>query len=769
MDVPCEKMSAIGAIRTVCVLVTVALGLALGALSPAGAGDYSFTTIAVPGASSTTARGINDAGDIVGQYSVLGDTSIHSFLFAKGRFTTIDYPGAYVTVAHGINKAGQIVGAFNTPGGTKHRGFRRDPDGSFTVIDVPDSTYTDARGINTSGEIAGWFTDTVAYHGFLLSGGHYTPIDVAGAASMEIHAINDSGQMVGYVNDGMNGHGVLVSGGTDTPIDAPGAGSFTSANGINNAGEIAGTFQTAAGALHGFVRDTSGVFETIDPPGSLSTSVFGINNAGQIVGGFSDTGTQNGFLGTSTDLELIIEPGARYDDWLPEGSFFEDLPGGPQLSVRAVLQHKGGGPPSVEATTMTFRLTSVSHEPGIAMNFPRNPRDPAGPDLKFAPAPSGIIADDGLSMELVPGAYTEAIARIASFDFGAYGVLEVTATTENGPVTGHLEGQEDKTQLLIPKRAENSFIADKWKEDYGAAADGDTADLDDEPAGSGKTGDYLTAYEEYRGVFEVEHPTLGDFRYVRTDPRKKDVFIRDVGGIGLHYFTTENLGTPVHVLFPELWDADRVVNYNHATAHVNDQRGIKVEDGGETDDGSWGHTIVVAPPFIPNRIVKSVVFEKTINAAYAELRADVLATSTALPYKLKPGSSLYREEGERGVPGAVGGAVLIGDEVVIYKTSQPTPAGPVFNVPSRMGEMHRSGTAISAFANPRDVARKVLAHEAGHAVGLKHLGTESGPCGGFGKTIMSIPLCAGSVNEEGYWTVFVGDQDARAGRFEVVE
>ena len=75
-------------------------------------------------------------------------------------------------------------------------------------------------------------------------------------------------------------------------------------------------------------------------------------------------------------------------------------------------------------------------------------------------------------MELVPGAYTEVLATIDAFDFGAYGVLEVTATTEDGQqLIGHLEGQEDKTELVIPKHAENSFIADNWKEAYGAAAE----------------------------------------------------------------------------------------------------------------------------------------------------------------------------------------------------------------------------------------------------------------------------------------------------------
>jgi hypothetical protein len=751
-------------IYAICFLITVALGVSLGAPSPASAEDYSFTTIAVPGASATFARGINDAGDIVGQYSVLGETTIHSFLLARRRFTTIDYPGAYVTVAHGINKAGWIVGTFNTPGGTKHRGFRRDPSGDFTVIDVPDSTYSDARGINTSGEIAGWFSDTAAYHGFLLSGGHYTPIDVAGAAYMEIHAINDSGQTVGYVYDGMRGHGVLVPGGT---IDAPG-GSSTSADGINNAGEIVGTFTDAAHVQHGFVRDTSGGFKTIDPPGSRGTNLLGINNAGQIVGWFSDTRTQNGFLGTPRDFELIIAP-TGYDDWLPEGSLDEGTPGGLPLSVRAVLQKKGGGPPRVKATTMTFRLTTVSNEPGIAINYPRYPPLPARADLRFTPAnnPSPWVITDDVSMQLAPGAYTEATGRIASFDFGAYGDLEVTATTEDGDtVVGHLAGQEDKTQLVIPKRAENSFIADKWKDHYGAAAGSDDADLDDEPVGSGKTGDYLTAYEEYRGVFEVipaDPLVLGYIRHVRTDPRKKDVFIRDIDRIGLFYFTTGNLGAPVHVLSEALWDADRVVNYNHDTAHVNDQRGIKVTDGGfapgsdrfgETSTQSGGE------PYIPNTIATCIVYRDSVRAENAELTKDVLATDTVLPYRLKPGGAIYRP---------AGGGVRIGTEEIDYDQARVTGGRLELSSPSPRGEAHARGAALSCFISEHDVEEKILGHEAGHAVGLEHFETADRACGGTGENIMSSPMCAGSINGAGFWPVFRGVLDARAGQFEVVQ
>src|SRR6266404_6119313 len=77
-----------------------------------------------------------------------------------------------------------------------------------------------------------------------------------------------------------------------TTIDVPGAipGS-TRAGGINNSGQIVGSF-VAGAKTHGFL-DIGGSFTTIDvpapppPPGTVAFTVaYGINGAGQVVGNF---------------------------------------------------------------------------------------------------------------------------------------------------------------------------------------------------------------------------------------------------------------------------------------------------------------------------------------------------------------------------------------------------------------------------------------------------------------------------------------------------
>ena len=131
--------------------VIQALGLVVAAFaSSVSAAPYTFTTLDFPGASSTLAFGINNAGQVVGRFS---DSSggRHGFINTGGTFTTLDVPGAGFTHAFGINNAGQVVGVFlDSSGG---HGFI-DTGGTFTTLDVPGASFTEAVGINNAGQVA---------------------------------------------------------------------------------------------------------------------------------------------------------------------------------------------------------------------------------------------------------------------------------------------------------------------------------------------------------------------------------------------------------------------------------------------------------------------------------------------------------------------------------------------------------------------------------------------------------------------------------------
>ena len=99
-------------LRRLAIVSLVAFNLLLGATTVV-AGEPTFTTIDVPGATITTAFGINPAGEIVGAYCAADFTACHGLsLLSQGSFTTIDPPGSTFTVAHGINPAGEIVGLY---------------------------------------------------------------------------------------------------------------------------------------------------------------------------------------------------------------------------------------------------------------------------------------------------------------------------------------------------------------------------------------------------------------------------------------------------------------------------------------------------------------------------------------------------------------------------------------------------------------------------------------------------------------------------------
>src|SRR4051812_28330883 len=98
----------------------------------------------------------------------------------------------------------------------------------------------------------------------------FTQIDYPGSLSTDARGINNDGDIVGSYD---SSHGYLLSGGIFTTIDRPGA-LETRLKGINNAGQIVGTYNNEA---HSFVL-SGGTFTTIDFPGALLTIVSDIND-----------------------------------------------------------------------------------------------------------------------------------------------------------------------------------------------------------------------------------------------------------------------------------------------------------------------------------------------------------------------------------------------------------------------------------------------------------------------------------------------------------
>jgi uncharacterized membrane protein len=69
-----------------------------------------FTTIQAPGASATSAQGINNLNEVVGTV-VHSDSSQEAYFYSNGSFTIFNFQGAFFTAAQAVNDQRQIVGS----------------------------------------------------------------------------------------------------------------------------------------------------------------------------------------------------------------------------------------------------------------------------------------------------------------------------------------------------------------------------------------------------------------------------------------------------------------------------------------------------------------------------------------------------------------------------------------------------------------------------------------------------------------------------------
>ncbi|MGC1092817.1 MAG: hypothetical protein WA905_08790, partial [Pseudolabrys sp.] len=112
----------------------------------------------VPGATDTTAEGINNSGQIVGYYS--GSDGTHGFLYSGGAYAKLDASSPGITRAGGINNSGQIVGSYVGESAQQH-GFIYS-DGVYTHVDDP-LGMTFPSDINDRGQIVGRYVGPLGF------------------------------------------------------------------------------------------------------------------------------------------------------------------------------------------------------------------------------------------------------------------------------------------------------------------------------------------------------------------------------------------------------------------------------------------------------------------------------------------------------------------------------------------------------------------------------------------------------------------------------
>lgn len=169
------------------------------------------------------------------------------------------------------------------------------------------------RPINDEGAIAGFYDVTVA-HGFALANSNYAPFDVPGAGGGTVlRGINNLGDLSGSFQTDPTADPVgfiaLHNGGLITFTHPESTGIVVGK--INERQAVTGYFTDRYGTLRGFVRSRSGAFSEVSVTGALATLVYEINDCSIVAGFYVDVDSAtHGFYGRSGNLHSLDLPGA---------------------------------------------------------------------------------------------------------------------------------------------------------------------------------------------------------------------------------------------------------------------------------------------------------------------------------------------------------------------------------------------------------------------------------------------------------------------------
>jgi hypothetical protein len=277
---------------------------------------FKFVSVDVPGAAATLATGINAHRDIVGiYYDTAGNE--HGFLRQDGNFLTVDVPGSLVgvsgmlqTEANGINDKGEIVGDYFAPPGAPgapactadspafspqcRRGFLY-RQGQFSDVLVPGKKGSIPNAITPEGTVYGcdhdddYFTSMVGFARNRFD--TYITLD-AGGGELK----NPTESVLGSMNNGATPDGSVVVG---LYVDPP----------------------DSSGQYHGYIVHHR-TFHRYDVPGSVATQIWGINPAADFVGLYDDAnGNEHGFLqrwGAATPITIDVPAGPPFNATLTD-------------------------------------------------------------------------------------------------------------------------------------------------------------------------------------------------------------------------------------------------------------------------------------------------------------------------------------------------------------------------------------------------------------------------------------------------------------------
>ncbi len=288
-------------------------GIAFSATAKPLIENYRFKTIDYPGGNQTEVRQVNDDGYAVGAYFDQAHVE-RGFLYREGEFVNYDFPGATSTQLNSINSSNVAVGSV-----VDSQGYTNGIelfDGAAGIINLnieqngQSTTWPSATagGIDDEGTVVGEYYPPPNYANvsYRLEGFTQQNFVFPDVNYVSLEGVAES-LAVGWVIDSANNiRGLRWKGDEYSQFDFPGGGidpngsaGFTFAYKVNRRRDIVGTWGNGSGS-HGYLIDGRSQREvSFDFPGATSTSNRGINNRGQITGSYLDENyVMHGFIAT---------------------------------------------------------------------------------------------------------------------------------------------------------------------------------------------------------------------------------------------------------------------------------------------------------------------------------------------------------------------------------------------------------------------------------------------------------------------------------------
>jgi uncharacterized membrane protein len=224
--------------------------------------DGTYVTLNPPGSNGTTVAGINDKGQVAGNASIAGGTGTPFFWdpAQPSTYVTFSVPGGTHPYAVAINASGQIAGSYAI-GCCQTNGFLRNTDGTTSTFTLPPLAYANLQ-INTMNKwgtiLCSFFDENGSDSAVLLrySGGGKKYVFGNSHGGLNPAAISDKGVVVGtdFPGDVSYGNAFSIDRTLhETLIPIPFTSQGSTANAVNNVGQMTGTYIDANGASHGWI------------------------------------------------------------------------------------------------------------------------------------------------------------------------------------------------------------------------------------------------------------------------------------------------------------------------------------------------------------------------------------------------------------------------------------------------------------------------------------------------------------------------------------